>query len=69
MHCCVPVDVIAQHVKCPRGVSRLHAPDIYTPDPAHVVDWDRLRLTRMGPLRRDQGVLVVAVIRFCNARP
>ena len=53
MHCCVPVDVIAQHVKCPRGVSRLHAPDIYTPDPAHVVDWDRLRLTRMRPLRRD----------------
>ena len=27
----------AQHVRCPRGVSRLHAPKI-TPDPAHVVD-------------------------------
>ena len=25
----------------------------YTPDPTHVVDWDRLRLTLMGPLRRD----------------
>ena len=28
----------------------------YTPDPAHVVDWDRSRLTLMGPLRRDQYV-------------
>ena len=27
----------AQHVRCPRGVSLLHAPKI-TPDPAHVVD-------------------------------
>ena len=25
----------------------------YTPDPAHVVDWERLRLTHMGPSRRD----------------
>ena len=30
---------------------------------------DRLRLTLMGPVRRDQGALFVAVIRFCNARP
>ena len=30
MHCCVPVDVITQHVRCPRGVSRLHAPEIYS---------------------------------------
>ena len=30
---------------------------------------DRLRLTLMGPLRRDQGPLFVAVIRFCDARP
>ena len=30
---------------------------------------DRLRLTLMGPLRRDQGALFVAVIRFCDARP
>ena len=30
MHCCVPVDVIAQHIRCPRGVSRLHAQEIYS---------------------------------------
>ena len=30
---------------------------------------DRLRLTLMGPLRRDLGALFVAVIRFCDARP
>ena len=30
---------------------------------------DRLRLTLMGPLRRDQGALFVAVIRFCDVRP
>ena len=41
----------------------------YTPDPAHVVDWgDRLRLTLMGPSRRDQCAFWIAVIRFCDAR-
>ena len=30
---------------------------------------DRLRLTRMGPSRRDQCALLIVVIRFCNARP
>ena len=29
-HSCVPVSVTAQHVRCPRGVSRLHAPKIYS---------------------------------------
>ena len=29
-HSCVPVSVTAQHVRCPRGVSRLHAPEIYS---------------------------------------
>ena len=29
-HRSVPVGVIAQHVRCPRGVSRLHAPEIYS---------------------------------------
>ena len=41
----------------------------YTPDPSHEVDWDRLRLTRMGPSMRDQCALLIAVIRFCDARP
>ena len=30
---------------------------------------DRLRLARMGPLRRDQCAFWIVVIRFCNARP
>ena len=30
---------------------------------------DRLRLTLMGPLRRDQCAFWIAVIRFCDARP
>ena len=30
---------------------------------------DRLRLTLMGPSRRDQCTLLIAVIRFCDARP
>ena len=30
---------------------------------------DRLRLTLMGPLRRDQCAFWIAMIRFCDARP
>ena len=29
-HCCVPVGVTAQHVRCPRGISHLHAPEVYS---------------------------------------
>ena len=29
----------------------------------------RLRLTRIGPSRRDQCALLIAVITFCDARP
>ena len=45
---CVPVSVTAQHVRCSRGVARLHAPDIYTPDPAHVVDWGHIEIDTDG---------------------
>ena len=41
----------------------------YTPDPAHVVDGNKLRLTLMGPSRREQCAFWIAVIRFCDARP
>ena len=27
-HCSVPVGVTAQHDKCPRGISHLHAPEV-----------------------------------------
>ena len=40
-----------------------------TPDPAHVVDWDRLRSTMMGPSRRNRCVFWIVVIRFYDARP
>ena len=29
-HCCVPVGFTAQYVRCPRGISRLHAPEVYS---------------------------------------
>ena len=45
---CVPVGFNAQHVRCPRGVSRLHTPDIHTPDPAHVVDWGQVEIDTDG---------------------
>ena len=41
----------------------------YTPDPAHVVDWGQIEVDTNGPLRRDHGILFVAMIRFCDARP
>ena len=41
----------------------------YTPDPTHVVDWEELLLTLMGPSRRDQCVYWIAEIRYCDARP
>ena len=62
MHRSVPIGVTAQHVGCPRGVSRLHALE-YTPDPAHVVDWGQIEVDtdetfEEGPVcivgRRDQ---------------
>ena len=29
-NCSVPVGVTSQHVRCPRGVSRLHAPEVHS---------------------------------------
>ena len=55
---CVPVSVTAQHVRCPRGVSRLHAPDIYTPNPAHVVDWGQIEVDTDGTFEEGPGCIV-----------
>ena len=55
---CVPVSVTAQHVRCPRGVSRLHALDIYTPDPAHVVDWGQIEVDTDGTFEEGPGCIV-----------
>ena len=41
----------------------------YTPDPAHVVDWEQIKVDTDGTLRRDQCTFWIAMIRFCDARP
>ena len=68
-HRSIPVGLIAQHDRCPRGVSRLHAPELCTPDPSHVVDWGQIEVDTDGTLRRDQCTLLIAVTGFCDARP
>ena len=40
----------------------------YTPYPSYVVDWGQIEVDTR-PLRRDQYVFWIAVIRFCDARP
>ena len=37
------VGFTAQHVRFPRGISRLHAPEVYS-YPAHVVDWGEIEV-------------------------
>ena len=46
-HRSVLVGVTAQHVRCPHGVSRLHAPEVHS-DPAHVVDWGQIEVDTDG---------------------
>ena len=67
-HCCVPVGVTAQHVRCPRDISRLHAPE-YTPDPAHVVDWGEIEVDTDGTFEEGLVCILDSVVRFCDARP
>ena len=45
--CSVPVGFTAQHVRCPRGVSRLHAPEVYA-RPTHVMDWGQIEVDTDG---------------------
>ena len=54
---CVPISVTAQHVRCPRGVSRLHTPGIHTPDPAHVVDWGQIEVDTDGTFEEGPGCI------------
>ena len=55
-HCCVPVSVTAQHVRCSRGVhvSMLRK---YTPDPAHVVDWGQIEVDTDGTF--EEGLVCI----------
>ena len=39
-----------------------------TPDPSHVVDWGQIEVDTDGPSRRDHCALLIAVIRFCDAK-
>ena len=57
-HSCVPISVIAQQVKCPRGVSRLHAPEIYSKS-SSCSGLERLRLTLIGTFE-EGPVFIVA---------
>ena len=41
----------------------------YTPDPAHVVDWGQIEVDTDGTFEERLGCIVVAVIRFYDARP
>ena len=70
------VGTVAYRLALPPSMSGVHKVfhvsmlQKYTPDPAHVVDWGQIKvLTRMGPSRRDQCALLIAVIRFCDTRP
>ena len=68
------VDTVAYRLSLPPSMSGVHEVLhvsmllIYILQ-IHLMWWigDRLRLTRMGPSRRDQCALFVAVIRFCDA--
>ena len=40
----------------------------YSLDPTHVVDWARLLLMWMGPLRRDQYISWIAESRFFDGK-
>ena len=72
------VGIIAYRLALPPSMSGVHEVfhvsmlRRYTSDPAHVVDWgeigERLRLTPMGPSRRDQCASWIAESRFCGAR-
>ena len=46
-HCSMPVGFTAQHVKCPRGISRLHTPEVYSKS-SHVVDWGKIEVDTDG---------------------
>ena len=70
------VSTIAYRLALPPSMSGVHEVfhismlRRYTLDPAHVVDCgERLRLTQMGPSKRDQCTLWITRIRFCDARP
>ena len=69
------IDTIAYRLALPPSMTGVHEVfhismlQKYTPIQLMWWIWDRLRLTRMGPSRRDQCALLIAMIRFYDARP
>ena len=41
----------------------------YTPDPAHVVDWGQIEVDTDGTSEEGLVCMLIAVIRFCDAKP
>ena len=41
----------------------------YTPDPVHVVDWGQIEVDTDETFEEGPVCMLIAVIRFCDARP
>ena len=41
----------------------------YTPDPTHVVDWGQIEVDTDGTFAEGLVCILIAMIRFCDARP
>ena len=41
----------------------------YTPNSAHMVDWGQIEVDTDGTFEEGPVALLIAVIRFCDARP
>ena len=55
-HSCISVGTITKFIRCPLGVPRLHASEVYSRSSSCSGFGERLLLTLMGPSRRDQCV-------------
>ena len=66
---------VAYRLALPPGMSSVHEVfhvsklRRYTPDPAHVVDWGQIEIDTDETFEEGPVCIVVAVIRFCDARP
>ena len=63
----MPIGFTAQHVKCPRGISRLHAPEVYSKS-ISLVDWGEIEVDTDGTFEEGPICMIVG-IRFYDARP
>ena len=69
------IDIVAYRLALPPSMSGVH--DIfhvsmlrkYTPDPTQVVDWGQIEVDTDGTFEEGPVCILIAVIRFCDARP